>query len=194
MITQEFKQAVLERKLLRTRIMLKDALILDVTFKQFDEMVDYAALRITNLFETHDDGYLEEDVSKWDDNLMNNCLVELIGNFSKLRVNHLKKLIFHLYGNKTNSRNEEIKKSKENNNVEKFKQFKHLDNASIVNNNSVKETNRIIALRKLKSKYILLKNVVNEINEFGWTEERMDKIVKSASGVINSIEVYKKNK
>lgn len=50
MISPEFKKAVTEGKLLLTRIMLKDSLLLDPTFDQFDEMLLYAKSHFPNLF------------------------------------------------------------------------------------------------------------------------------------------------
>ena len=41
-VTQEFKQAVLQNNNLKTKIMLKDSLLVDTSFNQFDEMLRYA--------------------------------------------------------------------------------------------------------------------------------------------------------
>ena len=38
-VTQEFKQAVLQNNNLKTKIMLKDSLLVDTSFNQFDEML-----------------------------------------------------------------------------------------------------------------------------------------------------------
>lgn len=93
MITQEFKSTVLNKNLLRTRIMLKNSLIVDPTFLQFDEMLEYAQRILPNLFCSFESDVLENDSSKWTENQMNIELVELVNNFSLERINHLKKVI-----------------------------------------------------------------------------------------------------
>ena len=62
MVSQEFKAAVSDKNLLRTRIMLKDSFVVDPAFSQLKEMLSY-----------------EE-------------LVQLVTNFSEKRINHLKKV------------------------------------------------------------------------------------------------------
>lgn len=93
MVSPEFKKAVSERNLLLTRIMLKDSFVLDPTFAQFEEMLDYAMLYFPDLFVPFDGGSLENDASKWDEALMNKELVQLVSNFSEERVDHLKMVV-----------------------------------------------------------------------------------------------------
>lgn len=45
-VTQEFKQAVLQNNNLKTKIMLKDSLLVDTSFNQFDEMLRYAESKL----------------------------------------------------------------------------------------------------------------------------------------------------
>ena len=42
MISNEYRSTVNSKNILRTRIMLKDSMILDPTFSQFNEMLAYA--------------------------------------------------------------------------------------------------------------------------------------------------------
>ena len=70
MATEEFKAAVEEKKLLRIRIMLKDSLIVDPTFKEFDEMVTYAEHQIRDLYEAFNGGKLENDETKWNEHVI----------------------------------------------------------------------------------------------------------------------------
>lgn len=93
MVSAEFKSAVSDNKLLRTRIMLKDSLVIDPTFTQFNEMLDYASVRLIGLYEPYDGEFLEPDESKWDEDLMNCELGQVVNNFSKTRIEHLKKVI-----------------------------------------------------------------------------------------------------
>lgn len=93
MITQEFKNAVIQRNLLRTRIMLKDSLVVDPTLRQFDEMFSYAKAKIPEIIVPFDGDSFEEDSSKWTQETMNMELVQLVSNFSNIRIEHLKKVV-----------------------------------------------------------------------------------------------------
>ena len=71
MVSPEFYSAVKTGNLLRVRIMLKDSLIVDPTFAQFNEMLAYARVEIPELLEPYDKGTLEDNSDKWDKDLMN---------------------------------------------------------------------------------------------------------------------------
>ena len=91
--TPDFAAAVSSGNLLRTRIMLKDSMLLDPTRKQFDEMVEYAKGKLPNLFVPYDGETLETDTEKWNLELMNRELSQLVSNFSCERIEHLWKVI-----------------------------------------------------------------------------------------------------
>ena len=93
MVSPEFYSAVKTGNLLRVRIMLKDSLIVDPTFAQFNEMLAYARVEIPELLEPYDKGTLEDNSDKWDKDLMNMELVEIVNNFSQTRIDHLKRVI-----------------------------------------------------------------------------------------------------
>lgn len=93
MLSQEFKATVSDKNLLRTRIMLKDSFVVDPTFVQLDEMLSYARVYLPGLFVPFDGECLENDEAKWNDNVMNEELVQLVTNFSETRINHLKKVV-----------------------------------------------------------------------------------------------------
>ena len=93
MVSQEFKASVADKNLLRTRIMLKDSFVVDPTLAQFDEMLSYASGHLPDLFTQFDGEYLENDISKWNRDVMNEELVRLVTNFSKTRIDHLKKVV-----------------------------------------------------------------------------------------------------
>lgn len=93
MISLEFKAAISVKNLLRTRIMLKDSLIVDPTFEQFNEMLAYAESKLSNLFVPFDGERLENDRTKWNEVVMNEELVKLVTNFSEKRVEHLKEVV-----------------------------------------------------------------------------------------------------
>lgn len=93
MLSPEFTTAIKSGALLRARIMLKDSLIVDPTFALFNEMLAYARRELPNLLVPYDDEILENDRAKWNTDLMNTELVEIVNNFSDVRIDHLKKVI-----------------------------------------------------------------------------------------------------
>lgn len=93
MISQEFKSAVANKNLLRTRIMLKDSFVVDPTFTQLREMLSYAKRMLPDLMVPFDDDPLEEDQTKWNHEVMNMELVQLVNNFSETRIAHLQKVV-----------------------------------------------------------------------------------------------------
>lgn len=103
MVSPEFNSAVKTGNLLRVRIMLKDSLIVDPTFAQFNEMLAYARTELPELLEPFDNGALEDDRSKWDRDLMNMELVEIVNNFSQTRIDHLKRIISIVLADKIRS-------------------------------------------------------------------------------------------
>ena len=103
MVSPEFNSAIKTGNLLRVRIMLKDSLIVDPTFVQFNEMLAYARTELPELLEPYDNGTLENDSGKWDKDLMNMELVEIVNNFSQTRIDHLKKVISIVLADKIRS-------------------------------------------------------------------------------------------
>lgn len=93
MLSQEFLTTIRSKNLLRAKIMLKDSLIVDPTFAQFDEMLAYAKRELPDIFVPYDGEILENDRTKWNTDLMNTELVEIVNNFSNERICHLKKVI-----------------------------------------------------------------------------------------------------
>ena len=93
MLSPEFTAALKSGNLLRVRIMLKDSLIVDPTFAQFNEMFASARRELPNLLVPFDGEILEDDRTKWNTDLMNTELVEIVNNFSDVRIEHLKRVI-----------------------------------------------------------------------------------------------------
>ena len=96
MITNAFYEAVDSANLRRVRIMMKDSLLLDPTFKQFSEMDSIASEKLKNLYEKHDGRGLNMDKTSWDTDYMSTLMVQVVRNFSRERVEHLKKVIRYL--------------------------------------------------------------------------------------------------
>lgn len=93
MISREFKSAVVNNNLLRTRIMLKDSFVVDPTFSQLKEMLAYAKQMMPELLVPFDGDILEADSTKWDQEVMNMELAQLVNNFSETRIAHLQKVV-----------------------------------------------------------------------------------------------------
>lgn len=97
-ISSEFKNAVSQNKLIRVRIILKDNMVIDPTLKGFDEMVRYAENNIPNLYDEHDGEKLDYDMAAWTKNYMDEQMVIAVNNFSKERIELLKKIVKKVYG------------------------------------------------------------------------------------------------
>lgn len=93
-LTKEFVEAVSQGNLLRVKIMLKDSLLVDTSFRQFDEMLNYAESRINGIWVSDDE---DDDVFSQSVEEFNAILAGLVNNFSKRRVTHLKGMINKLY-------------------------------------------------------------------------------------------------
>lgn len=94
-ITNAFHKAVSNGDLQLVRIMMKDSLLLDPTFKTFRDM-ETAAKSLTDLYEPHDGRELKLDKNEWNDDYMNDLLVQAISNFSHERVQHLQDVVRYL--------------------------------------------------------------------------------------------------
>ncbi len=94
-ITKAFTDAVASGDIRGMRIMMKDSLLVDLTFRDFAEMSRLAA-KVPGLYDVHDGRSFVEDSSAWDDDYMNRLMVQVVGNFSHERLDHLKEVVRHL--------------------------------------------------------------------------------------------------
>ena len=99
-ITNEFKEAVSAKDVQLVRIMMKDSMILDPTFEEFDDMASYASDKLPGLFDAHDGKEFDNDQAAWNKDMLNEEMVDLLFNFSKERVNHLREVCKVLYAEK----------------------------------------------------------------------------------------------
>lgn len=193
MVSQEFKSTVLSNNLLRTRIMLKDSLVVDPTFLQFDEMLEYARKKLPNLLCPFEGDELESEISKWTEQQMNMELVELINNFSLERLNHLKKVI-------ATTKADEIVR---------IKTLRRQSlNSSNLNSSPFSSTTKscVSTETKVKSKKRALRRVVsggNKIRELlvkaeekdnRWTLNDVLDMEQAAKQIIEAAKEYKENK
>jgi hypothetical protein len=101
-LTQEFVNAVSTNNILKVKIMLKDSLLVDTSFRQFDEMLRYAERRLNNFWVSdEEDG---ENLS-YKIEYLDEILVGLVNNFSRKRVSHLKYMIQKAYPPKIEKNN-----------------------------------------------------------------------------------------
>ena len=96
-ITQEFRDAVKNKDNRMVRIMLKDSLLVDPTFREFNEMLKIAESDITDLYDEHDGEVLKYEESIWTKDYMDEQMVQVVYNFSKERVDLLKRICKHIY-------------------------------------------------------------------------------------------------
>ncbi|WP_060665664.1 hypothetical protein [Bacillus sp. CHD6a] len=99
MLSNKFKEAVMAQDITRVRLMMKDSLTMDLTFRQFQEMLDFAVSRIPGLIEVHD-GTTFEGKSSWNKDYASDLKVDLIDNFSSQRIAHIKDVQRFVYADK----------------------------------------------------------------------------------------------
>lgn len=108
-LSNSFYDAIKTGNLIRIRIMMKNSLIGDCTFSEFDEM-EKTASSMQGLYDDHDGEEFEAENS-WNDDYLNKLLVRVVSNFSHERIDHIKKVIRYL------NPIEEEKHSDKNNNI-----------------------------------------------------------------------------
>lgn len=96
-LTDAFIDAVSNNDTVLTKIMLKDIMLIDPSFKSFDEMIAYAEKNMPELYDEHDSEEFSDSYDSWTEDYMNEQLTALVGNFSKERIRFLKSIIQYLY-------------------------------------------------------------------------------------------------
>ena len=192
MISPEFKAAINENSLLRTRIMLKDSLVLDPTFIQLDEMLAYARKRLPDLFVSFDGESLENNETKWDKTVMNEELVWLVTNFSEERLRHLRKVISKVLGV------EEGKPHQQKNRQPTHRFYPPKSSQGETHrevSQGSKEARRHEALRNLSSGANKIEEEMKAIRQRGsWRKGDIDKIERAAREILNAVQEYKNNR
>lgn len=95
-ITNSFKTAVANSNVIGIRIMMKDSLLFEPTFTDFEEM-ERLSRNIIGLYDSHDGEVFGVDKSAWNDEYMSKIMVQVVDNFSHERIDHLKEIIRYLY-------------------------------------------------------------------------------------------------
>ncbi len=112
MISNEFKENVNSGNVFTIRSALIDYLIMDTSFKKFDEAIEYTKqqhIEILEPFSESETDSIEQNSDKWTNDYLNRQKCGLIDNFSLERIEHLKKVIKKVFINEHNT--EETEKS-----------------------------------------------------------------------------------
>ena len=97
-LTPSFYKAVEDGNIQRVRIMMKNSLLVDPSFHQFDWMDRIAGAKMKNLYDKHDNNgrlAIDNDTKNWNDDYMDRQMVLLMRNFSHERIAHLKRVVKH---------------------------------------------------------------------------------------------------
>ena len=95
-LTDTFINAVKKNKVLKVRIMIKNSLLMDLSFEESTAMLYYAR-NMKGLYDKYNGEKFELDETKWDKDYMNEQLYKLVDNFCPERIDHLKDVIYKLY-------------------------------------------------------------------------------------------------
>lgn len=96
MISPQFQSAAKSQDTERIKIMMKNSLSTDLTFNQFQSMLDFAMENVPGLIDTHDEIEFE-DKSMWNKQYANYLKEDLMDNFSAERIEHIKEVQQHVY-------------------------------------------------------------------------------------------------
>ncbi len=99
-VTSEFAEAVESKRILRVRIMLKDLLLIDPTAAQFEEAEAYASSALDGLYDGHNGEALNYNEAEWNEDYLNEQMVNVVDNFSKERIDLLKRMARRIYSEK----------------------------------------------------------------------------------------------
>lgn len=94
-LTNAFKEAVNSSDVRLIRIMMKDSLLVDPTFREFKEM-ENAVASVKGLYDIHDGKEFEVNKENWDDDYMDKQMVQVVSNFSHERIDHIKDVVRYL--------------------------------------------------------------------------------------------------
>lgn len=94
-LPKAFIEAVNNKEIRSIRIMMKNSLLVDPTFKEFNEM-NAAISNIPDVYVPHNGKEFILDKSQWDEQYISRIMAQVIGNFSHERVDHLKEVVRYL--------------------------------------------------------------------------------------------------
>lgn len=198
MVSPEFKAAVADKNLLRTRIMLKDSFVLDPTFTQLREMLSYAKANLSDLMVTYDGDYLEEDSSKWTSETMNEELVQLVTNFSDERINHLEKVVSKVLAKEAEAiKRKRLVQNAQNNRVAHSSPSFPTRSISndVIGTSDPKTAKQREVLRKMSAEARKVNKVIYEVdaNKNRWKPKNIDDLEQAAEEILRAVREYRAN-
>lgn len=102
-LTNAFKETVSSKNVRRVRIMMKDSMLNDPTFSEFNAMKNKVQ-DLAGLYDPHDGRNLNYDKTTWTDSYMDELMVQIVGNFSHERIEHLQYVVQYLRPTAVDSR------------------------------------------------------------------------------------------
>jgi hypothetical protein len=94
-VAEDINSAISKGDIRSIRLMMKNSLLVDHSFAEFDEMTRIAG-NFPGLYDEHDGRELNSDKTAWNEDYMDNLMVQVVGNFSHERLDHLKKVVRYL--------------------------------------------------------------------------------------------------
>jgi hypothetical protein len=143
MISKEFQECIKDGDVVIIRSALMDALIIDRTFKKFDEEFEEAVKAKSNLLVPYDEKMIEDDPEKWDMDYLNKQKVALMLNFSQKRIDHLKSVIVKVMPPKVEEEKSTKTNGKEENNIYPAKSDREHSQSTQKTNQKPEHTTRL---------------------------------------------------
>lgn len=94
-VAESIHNAVSKGNIKGIRIMMKNSLLSDPTFTEFNEMENLTR-NVSGLYDSHDGREFQLNKTSWNDDYMNKLMVQVVGNFSHERIEHLKDVVRYL--------------------------------------------------------------------------------------------------
>lgn len=193
MVSQEFRSAVANKNLLRTRIMLKDSFVVDPTFSQLREMLAYAKQILPDLLVPFDGDILEEDSSKWNQEVMNMELVQLVNNFSETRITHLQKVVSKVMA--TEIEKNKIRKNQSEPNYQRPQQRSTPLHGYTSTSAPTSQELRKQALQQIMTEGTKISNVLQTVKDTKkWELAQINELEKAARQLLQATQKYKANR
>ena len=198
MVSPEFKSTISNNNLLRARIMLKDSFVVDPTFDQLNEMLAYAEHMLPDIMVPFDGDILENDSLKWNQEVMNMELVQLVNNFSEIRVNHLKEVISKVMAEEIwKFRSQRIAQSAKHS-PSKYSIAHSIETKTLNATPTSLETKSILkrkALQQLVTEGRKINKVLLEVEgSKTWKANNIDELERAAKQILKAVQGYKDNR
>lgn len=175
-VSNEFAQAVQDRNLLRVRIMLKDSLLLDKSFRSFDEMQKYSSAHGLNPW-ADEDIKLERADKPWTEDTMDYELTALVNDFTEEHVKYVKDIVTSIYGEKNSISHGQSE--------DKVKQQLPTQQSGNKDNSAPKRKNISDPYQTLLEDFEVIERILNRNKPTGtrkriWPDEDIEKIKRRA--------------